>query len=458
MNVERHQNVKHYHRNMLVCSYFPQLAGGIILTGRQRGMQFVWLSGHKHVDVVPSLSLSSLLVAAIMMFAYVPATDAYCVSSTTVMHCRRGLSVSPLFRFGYRRTNPPKSTLYSAVEDSLEVVQKTAIRGTVEVENAVNDSAINNISNEAHLDNLLPSTMNLRIDGVGPTAAGRRKMIGVSSSALIPSNETEFSPGRSNTVYNGKIQSENERPESWKDRLMDVSNIASFLCVLDCTLLPLVSVAIPALSWMVGSITSLVGASLGTTTTTNSVLLALSSVMAAIPAIGHAIALYFVIPVGILTTVVNYVFGHKELRFSLPALLGIMLIYTANSNGIGISSVDSWLASVGIIAQTHAHHAHGVCSSVLGHSCTLGWTHRLTNTLGCAFLLGSNYLSRKFMEENRQGCAASAMAKALGGEGTLAVCPPGCGCENPVRYGAGGYGVAEIEGETFFQWGQKENT
>jgi len=463
MSDECNENAKHYQRDKLACIYCRHRGVGISPTHRRQGIHFGRLSRQKHVDVVRPMLLFSSVVTAFMMVACVPASEAYCVALTTLMHRRKGLSAPPLFRTWCRRTKPPKLTVYSAVDDCLELVQKNATGGILDVEFSPNDPTTNDVPDETHLDYLLPSTMNLRnkhlpIDGVRSTA--RRKPIGVSSSALLPFTETGFSFELNNVdlVNSGKIQSKDDAPASWKDRLIDVSNIASFLCVLDCTLLPLVSVAIPTLSWIVGWIISFAGASAGAITTTNSVLVAFSTVMAAIPAIGHAIALYFVIPVGILTTVVNYVFGHKELRFSLPALLGIILIYTANSNGIGISFVDSWLASVGIIVQTHVHLAHGACSSAVGHACTLGWAHRLTNTIGCGFLLGSNYASRKFMEKKSQGCAASAMAKAWGSEGAVAVCPPGCGCESPVRYGAGGYVAPEMESETFFQWDHTKKT
>lgn len=463
MSAERNENAKHYQQDELACVYCRHRGGGISPTHRQQGIHFGCSSRLKNVDVVRAILLFFSSVVTAFTVASVPATEAYHVKPTTLIHRRQGSSASPLFRTWCRRTKPPKLTIYSAVEDSVELVQKNATEGILDEEYSPNAPTTNNVPAETQLDYLLPSTMNLgnkdlSIDGVRCTA--RRLPIGVSSSALLPFTETEFSSELNNVdlVNSGKIQSRDDAPVSWKDRLIDVSNIASFLCVLDCTLLPLVSVAIPTLSWIVSWIISSAGASAGAVTTTNSFLVALSTVMAAIPAIGHAIALYFVIPVGILTTVVNYVFGHKELRFSLPALLGIILIYTANSNGIGISFVDSWLASVGIIAQTHAHLAHGACSSAVGHVCTLGWAHRLTNTIGCGFLLGSNYASRKFMEEKSQGCAASAMVKAWGSEGAVAVCPPGCDCESPVRYGAGSYIAPEMESETFFQWDQNKKT
>ena len=255
------------------------------------------------------------------------------------------------------------------------------------------------------------------------------------------------------------VSQEQQSTSSWKDRLVDVSNVASFLCVLDCTLLPLVSIALPALSWIAG------GVSAGSN---NAVLSGFSSTMGILPAVSHGIALFFVIPVGMLTTIVNYFFGHKQWRFSITALFGLMLIYVANSpTGTGIANVDSVLTSWGIASYSHGGHVHDACGAIVGaatgmltHSCGEGWTHRLTNTIGCAFLLGSNHYGKKYMEKQKKGCAASALAEAWGGNdatGRRPICPPGCGCEQPY-YGANRVTTnAQNGGEMFFSWDRASN-
>ena len=248
--------------------------------------------------------------------------------------------------------------------------------------------------------------------------------------------------------------SQPQSTSSWKDRLIDISNIASFLCVLDCTLLPLVSIALPALSWLAGSMP--IGSS------NNALLAGFASITDFLPALGHGIALFFVIPVGLLTTLVNYFFGHKQLRFSSAALFGIFLIFAANSNtGTGIATIDSFLTSSGIATHSHGGHVHDTCGAMLGaatgmltHSCGAGWAHRLTNTVGCAFLLGSNHYGKKYMEIQKKGCVANAFAEAWGGNdaGESTVCPPGCGCESPA-YGASKVNTnAQNGGEMFFSW------
>jgi hypothetical protein len=276
------------------------------------------------------------------------------------------------------------------------------------------------------------------------------------SSGLLVKDETQIflqSRNLQEQMQNNQVSRQTQSELSWKDRLIDISNIASFLCVLDCTLLPLVSIALPALSWLAGGLTS--------SANNNALLSGVSSIVDLLPALGHGIALFFVIPVGLLTTVVNYVFGHKQLRFSAAALFGVLLIYAANSSsGIGIARIDSFLTSSGIATHSHGH-VHDACGAIVGattgmltHTCAEGWAHRLTNTLGCAFLLASNHYGKKFMESQSKGCAASALAEAWGGNdaGRRLVCPPGCGCEQP-SYGASRVGSnAKSSGEMFFSW------
>ena len=341
-----------------------------------------------------------------------------------------------------------------------------------EQQNLADKTVSSDTSNEDKLDNLIPSTMmSTRNSFVATNSAARMgpgssRSGGLSSSVLLPSgaeDQTSSSLPLFQSTPNSNIRSSQEtsisdnNTGSWKERLLDVSNFASLLCVLDCTLLPLVSIAIPALSWGVGFIIGSGGAS-------TAVPPVLSAFLAYLPVLSHGIALYFVIPVGLLTTVINFFFGHRQVKFSMSALFGVALIYAANSStGVGIPSIDAWLQATGIVAggvHDHAGHVHDACGAVVGaatkmmaHTCPEGWAHRMTNTMGCAFLLGSNYASRKYMEEKNSGCAASALAEAWGGDsgGRQIVCPPGCGCER-ASFGTKGSSSSRAGGETFFQW------
>jgi len=143
---------------------------------------------------------------------------------------------------------------------------------------------------------------------------------------------------------------------SWKSRTMDrlrkLSNFASILCVVDCTVLPLVTVGLPFLGLATSAASS-----------------------AWLHELGHKVALWFVLPVGGLAMTINYL-GHRQLKLTSLSILGLSLIYMANAG----------------------HHAPLICylPHKLAHSLHCGTSlHRVTNLLGCAFLLSSNYLSHR---------------------------------------------------------------
>jgi len=142
-----------------------------------------------------------------------------------------------------------------------------------------------------------------------------------------------------------------------------------FLCVLDCTLLPIITVALPLLGVL----------NLG------------SSQLQAIDQLGHSLALFFVLPVGGLTTTINYI-SHRKKWISSLAIIGLTMVGLANSHIhihhwptlFGGTISLNWIGSV-------LHAIQGCGSSP--------W-HRIVNVSGCAFLLGSNYLSQQ-----QDGCA-----------------------------------------------------
>jgi hypothetical protein len=195
---------------------------------------------------------------------------------------------------------------------------------------------------------------------------------------------------------------------------------------------------------------------------------AMSYLDARLPALSHNIASYFVLPVGILTSVINYLYGHGRLRYALMSLFGLTLIYLTNTtHGTGIPNVDDWLRSLDILASSstsfssahqHHRHVHDACGAVVGaatgmlsHTCPDGWAHRLTNAFGCALLLGSNRLGREYSSK----CAASALAESWGGAGGgrdgggPACLDPNCNnCDVPPT----SYGNTIGAGESFFRW------
>lgn len=235
----------------------------------------------------------------------------------------------------------------------------------------------------------------------------------------------------------------------------------------------------PALSWGAGVVG---GNAIGAAAAAGAGSGMMNAILTYLPTLSHGIALYFVIPMGIVTSIINYYYGHGELKFSIFSLMGLALIFVANSNVMGLVG-----GSLGMeVAHLHHHHhAHDACGAMIGaatsmmaHTCppivgegAEGLVHRLTNTIGCVFLLGSNYAGKKYMEKVKEssnsarGCAASAFSDAWGGgdksgeegrarAGSMFVC--GCVDCGP-SYGAGsalGASSSRREGENFFQWKQ----
>lgn len=147
------------------------------------------------------------------------------------------------------------------------------------------------------------------------------------------------------------------------DKFRKASNFASLLCVLDCTLLPIVTVGLPLLG-----------------------IINLSTAkLQMIDKLGHSLALFFVLPVGSLTTTINY-WGHRKKWIASMALFGILLVGIANSHW---HLPHSWPAM--LIGAIHNMQSCGCHPSI--------W-HRIANVGGCALLLGSNYISQK-----QEGCA-----------------------------------------------------
>jgi len=154
---------------------------------------------------------------------------------------------------------------------------------------------------------------------------------------------------------------EEDEKVTWKDRLLKVSNIASILCVIDCTVLPIVTIALPLLGLAAFS----------------------PAQMEWLHNFGHQVALYFVIPVGGTAAALNFS-SHKQWKLSAPAALGLMLIYLANGHGGPI---------LGLLPHDLAHKLH--CGTIL---------HRATNVAGCALLLGSNYKSHQATHAHGDCC------------------------------------------------------
>jgi hypothetical protein len=177
-------------------------------------------------------------------------------------------------------------------------------------------------------------------------------------------SEASLDMGETKTAALFGIQS---RQLNIKDSLLKVSNWASLLCVLDCTILPIVTLILP-----------------------------LFGIVAASPAqmewlheVGHSVALYFVMPVGGLATTMNYT-QHRKKWITAIGWLGLLAVLSANA---GCHSVHRIPGALGHYLHKGLHYLHH------------GVVHRVTNLAGCALLMTSNYLSHKQEKCKDPACA-----------------------------------------------------
>eukprot|EP00977_Amphora_coffeiformis_P005782 scaffold1221_cov207-Amphora_coffeaeformis.AAC.41 len=160
----------------------------------------------------------------------------------------------------------------------------------------------------------------------------------------------------------------------WKGNLLQASNWASILCVVDCTVLPVVTIVLPFLGLVVAS----------------------PAQMEWLHQLGHSVALWFVMPVGGSATLLNYRYAHQDPSVASMGVLGLSLVFLANAPHSFVhmlapdvmttttttaTTIDFSLASW-VSSSLHAIHGPGP-------------THSMVNVLGCGLLLGSNYLSRQ---------------------------------------------------------------
>ena len=162
-----------------------------------------------------------------------------------------------------------------------------------------------------------------------------------------------------NTIHPFHLAAESnpseEKSYSLRDRLLKISNAASLLCVIDCTVLPIVTILLPLLGLGVAA--------------------SYATLNAKLHHIGHQMARYFVLPVGGFAMMMNYL-KHAKKRLLFLSSLGMSLVYLANA---GHNS-----PILALFPSQIAHDLH--CGTIL---------HRLVNILGCACLLSSNYLAKK---------------------------------------------------------------
>ena len=139
----------------------------------------------------------------------------------------------------------------------------------------------------------------------------------------------------------------------WVDRIGKASTIASVLCAIDCTVLPILIAALPL-------------ASLGGS----------AAASAWLHKASHAAAIWFVAPVGGAALLANLL-QHRKVLVGLWGLSGLSLVLFAN---------------------LHLHFLPHVIEALV-HS-----YHSLINVAGCALLLSSQWYSHKLLHRMGKCC------------------------------------------------------
>lgn len=176
--------------------------------------------------------------------------------------------------------------------------------------------------------------------------------------------------------------------------LQRYSTIASWLCLIDCTLLPLITVVTPLLG-----LTTMVG----------------PERVQWLHAVGDYTTLYFLLPVGAMSTAMNY--------YNISRNSSSGGSSSSNSNRSGTSSKSrrqQWpwiLAAMGALGWTMVAIANSYSLPGIGHLQVFhvfhrGVWHRIFNGIGCLCLLGSNQLSvRRFKHASSRGGGGSGDGK-----------------------------------------------
>jgi len=225
----------------------------------------------------------------------------------------------------------------------------------------------------AEVLNALPKLVRIQRRPTQGTALRR------SYQSIVNPNPTTNANNNNNTNTNTNTnQSIIPKNTPWNEKLLRMSNIASLLCVIDCTVLPLVTILLPLLG--IGVVAS-------------------PEREEWLHHLGHTVALNFVLPVGSLATTMNHTI-HKKTSLTLLSILGLTLTYFANSSCHSDNNPASLLLPHAILHLLHHDR----------------FTHRLVNVTGCALLLGSNYFGRRSVDGiNTSGCSGVGVGDLSGG-------------------------------------------
>ncbi|GKZ00366.1 hypothetical protein MPSEU_000989600 [Mayamaea pseudoterrestris] len=303
-----------------------------------------------------------------------------------------------------------------------------------------------------------PAAMALRGNAKSPTL----------TATSLTSRQRRVTPTSTNNSKQNQVFFERRRPSdsmtipaasssTRMQQLNTLSQYAAWFCVLDCTVLPMLLVVVPFLSVSPAASHQL-------------------------HVLTHEMALKFVLPLGVVTTLLNFYSSTTasnssgasdaklaaasttttltkatvnrpslSRRFLLPylytalAVTGLILIFLANNESAlatVMSSIKGGLHNAAaetshghlhhahhhhahhhVHAHAHAHHAH---AHVHGHAHDIPeWLHRVVNIFGCACLMTANYLTKQFQKQTNNGGDSNGGDSSGGG---FFCASPSCKC------------------------------
>lgn len=192
-------------------------------------------------------------------------------------------------------------------------------------------------------------------------------------------------------IENSEVPS---KAASWKETLLRFSTIASILCVIDCTILPILTIVLPLLG-MVSAVNTILPFN------------------HLVHHYGHLMTIYFVLPIGFFATTINFLYNHRKKWITAIGWCGLLLILAANTGSGGCGPAMEHVHAHSqhthhtVVVRTVVTHASlslwdGMIQSVSSilHTIQHGIYHRITNLSGCALLIVSNYISHQYQKNH----------------------------------------------------------
>lgn len=186
-----------------------------------------------------------------------------------------------------------------------------------------------------------------------PLGAPHKSLSGVALQMNVAATSLEELPPQDGPPGSSLVAAADaETSKTWVQRLNRISNFASILCAIDCTVFPVLLALLPLAGFAPAGLSEWIHKA------------------------AHAVALWFVAPVGGGAVLSNW-FQHKKPLVGLWGLSGVALVLLANIHLP--HAIMGW----------HVPHA-------LEHA--LHDNHRLINVAGCALLLSSQHYAHNLLE------------------------------------------------------------